>query len=352
MPTTAPAVSSETLLTKDQSLPINAPVSANPPVSPPSTPVPVASKPDFTPPDITSTAATVAPASQSSVQPLVNVQDITEPTVAPAPFDVPIVVTPQEVKTAEAGSEPTFSPVASQSSHPVEVLSGDIGSLRSKFNDSTAAPTPGTKPVTPAPLIVEPPKANPVTPSSAATSNPAVSTPPAPAPIQPVSSVPVVTTQPVSSAKPPEKSAVATFSDIFPKQAAKLNEKTTLPSNRANQTPGGSAADTRSPLTLLGEILAAFGALFLVVVLLGPFYQSLLDPSIYSTVKTLGLLVSVASLFIGWLVLLFSKGRVSLKILLPLLLLIAIVFYWGLNGSGPIADGINSLFGSVISLYH
>lgn len=327
------ALNAETTLSKDSELSIN---KADAAVPPPAIETPIQPTP----------AAPVAPQpvdySISTPTPTAP----TEPLAEPLPTEnisVPVVVSEQEAKAADNLEEE--KPADTQGLEgQVETLTGEIQSLESKIErltsnastptDSKAAVKPTVSPV------VEPPRSI----------DPVVKAENAPKPPMPVTPPPKPADLPAFN-KPTEKSAVATFSDIFPKQAEKLKTSDHPTAGQGEKSLGDAPAVHHSPLTVIGEVLSVFGVVVLAALFLGPFYQQIIGSSLYGTIKSIGWIVAPASLLLGFLFLLFSKGKWMLKILIFILLLITLAFYWGLNGSGAVADQINSFFGVIISFY-
>lgn len=141
----------------------------------------------------------------------------------------------------------------------------------------------------------------------------------------------------------PKKSPV---DDIYSRVAAQeKNQDGTL------KTPDSDEAQelsTGSSVGVIGEVLIVFGVITFILMGAYPLYSSLLSADIGEAVKLIGWPTTVVGLAIGSLLSLFSKGKLATKIIGFIILLISIVFYFGIAGFerflGPLAGMLESVF--------
>ncbi len=319
---------------------------------------------DFTPPSSSQPAPSV---NGDQTEPLITASEAGEKSAdltAKPVVEKPVVVSDKEAEAADGLGGDTPSP-EEQLSDQVETLTGEIQALESKIEHLAGNGNGETKDSQTE--VKESPTASSSTPSMPPPPvNPDTALPPLPdMPKGETASKAEATlpgefaqkeTKPFNDAqaKPEDKSAVATFSDIFSKSDKEKPDKKAEASSNAPTSlmpEAPKAVAEPSAAATIGEVLAFFGILVLAVLLLGPFYKSLISDSLYTTIKAVAWLVAPASLLIAFIVLLFAKGKAMFKIAIFILLLVAIVFYLGVNTNGSISEALNSMLGTLFSAY-
>lgn len=327
-------------------------------VSKPAEPVattPSAAAVDFTPPP---SSQPIPADTNTKAESLISPAEASEKTGESV--ESPVTVTPAEAAAAEAA--PAANSAEQELGAQVETLTGEIQALESKIERLATNDVPATAvaepakaadmmpaaPTEPAPIATEPPK------------NPDVTMPPLTDPSpeaepKPETALPAEKEAVTEKVEPnaDEKTAVATFSDIFSKSdKEKPDKKAETTAAPASLMPDAPATDSDvSATATIGEVLAFFGIVVLAALLLGPLYKSLLSEDLYSTVKSVAWLVAPSSLLISFIVLLFAKGKGLFKAAVLILLIVAIVFYLGVNTSGSISDQLNNYLGTLFSAY-
>lgn len=262
------------------------------------------------------------PINVSAPTALPSAADPGAPTVA-AP-ETPILVTESEVSPTQANG----SGLADE----VESLSGEIQALEAKIDRLTG----NVKPVTESPKadspVEVPPKEQviptPVTPVAEKPAEPALLPTPTPAP----------------ASNKPESKTVG-INDIYSKvaQRQKEAEAPAMPStDDAEDVSSGSSIGT------IGEVLAVFGVIIFMIMGAFPFYKSMLSESITEAIRSIGWPTAVVSLAIGFLMSLFSHGKLTTKIFTVIILLLAVIIYLGVAGFqnylGPLGGMLDSAF--------
>lgn len=235
--------------------------------------------------------------------------------------ETPILVTESEIAPTQTSS----AGLADE----VESLSGEIQALEAKIDRLTGSVKP---------VIDSPPKV--LVPSEAPKPTEPIDTASSPAPIVPPS-------PPASPAQTPNKSESKTvgINDIYSKiaQSQKEADTQTKPSpDDAEDVSSGSSVGT------IGEVLAVFGVIIFMIMGAFPFYKSLMPEGIIEAIRSIGWPTAVVSLALGFLMSLFSHGKVTTKIFTVIILIFAVVFYLGVAGFqsylGPLGPMLESIF--------
>ena len=283
--------------------------------------------------------------------------------VEPATMPTPAVVNDSNLlinvstPTAQASTPVTPSPVVTAPESPilvtelevlpnqlnspglaeeVESLSGEIQALEAKIDRLTGNIQP----------VVDAPKVStqdslPV--NTQATPPPVVTTKP---------TTEEVASKPVSEPKPapvlaeptPKKSEskTASINDIYSKVADQSKTPVAPSSDEAEDVTSGSSIGT------IGEVLAVFGVTIFMVMSAFPFYKTLLSENITDAVRSIGWPTAVICLALGFLLGLFSQGKVATKIFTVIILLFAVLLYLGVAGFqnylGPLGPMLESVF--------
>lgn len=240
------------------------------------------------------------------------------PTVA-AP-ETPILVTESEVSSPQANG----AGLADE----VESLSGEIQALEAKIDRLTGNVKPVAEPAK-SDVSVEPPAKEQVT------------VPPVPQVVEkPTEPAPT----PAPASNKPESKTVG-INDIYSKVAQRQKEAETPgmgSSEEAQDVSSGSSIGT------IGEVLAVFGVIIFMIMGAFPFYKSMLSESITEAIRSIGWPTAVVSLAIGFLMSLFSHGKLTTKIFTIIILLLAVILYLGVAGFqsylGPLGGMLDSAF--------
>jgi hypothetical protein len=82
-----------------------------------------------------------------------------------------------------------------------------------------------------------------------------------------------------------------------------------------------------------------------------PFYKSMLSVSIVEAIRSIGWPTAVVSLAIGFLMSLFSHGKLTTKIFTVIILLFAVVIYLGVAGFQSYLGPLGTMLDSVFTFY-
>lgn len=146
---------------------------------------------------------------------------------------------------------------------------------------------------------------------------------------------------------PPTKSESKTvgINDIYSKVAQSQKEADTpaKPSpDDAEDVTSGSSVGT------IGEVLAVFGVIIFMIMGAFPFYESMMPEGIIEAIRSIGWPTAVVSLALGFLMSLFSHGKITTKIFTVIILIFAVVLYLGVAGFqsylGPLGPMLESIF--------
>jgi len=276
------------------------------------------------------TATTPTPLLTPETPPSLSVPEST-PTVAEAP----VVITPEDITPPVATSEPSSN--NNQLQDEIETLTGEIQALEAKIDRLTgniSTPEPEKKaeptPLSTAPLTTESlPSVKEIKAKEGSKSAPF---PPLP--------------ESAGGVNMPPKAKISTpITDIYAK--VEQREKAASPTNFSKTDDATIEEDHGSGMGLVGEVLAIFGAVIFLVLLASPLFKDMVGPDLWEAIKSIGWPTALVSLVIGFLLFLFAKGKLGLKILFGLLLVMASVIYLSIIGY---ADFLGSL-GSVFSFY-
>lgn len=251
--------------------------------------------------------------------------------------ETPILVTEAEV---------TSTPEANGAglAEEVESLSGEIQALEAKIDRLTGNVKPVVDLPAEASTKADTPKVEPI----------AIASPPTdePKPTEPIetasSPIPSVPPSPASPSDPqPTKSESKTvgINDIYSKvaQSQKEADAPAKPSpDDAEDVTSGSSIGT------IGEVLAVFGVIIFMIMGAFPFYKSMMPEGIIEAIRSIGWPTSVVSLALGFLMSLFSHGKITTKIFTVIILIFAVVLYFGVAGFqnylGPLGPMLESIF--------
>ncbi len=265
--------------------------------------------------------------------------------------ETPILVTEAEVTSAP---EPNGTGLADE----VESLSGEIQALEAKIDRLTGS----VKPVVDS--SAETASSTGVMTKTESTTTETATTVEAPAkvdvlvpadgpkPTEPIetasSPIPSVAPSPAPpTAPPPTKSESKTvgINDIYSKVAQSQKEADTpaKPSpDDAEDVSSGSSIGT------IGEVLAVFGVIIFMIMSAFPFYKSLMPENIIEAIRSIGWPTAVVSLALGFLMSLFSHGKVTTKVFTVIILIFAVLLYLGVAGFqsylGPLGPMLESIF--------
>lgn len=203
--------------------------------------------------------------------------------------------------------QPTLDGLAAQ----IEELAGEIQALETKIDRLTGNIS--------------------VSPTSAASSD-----------AVPLSSTPAVSKTPLN---PPRTGSP--IADIYNRVAeqGKITEEHHL--SQVN-TDEDVEEDRHHMLGTIGTILMVFGQITFVVLLLAPLFKETIGETVWNVLRTVGWLTALSTTGLGVLFSLFSAGRMAMKSLAIILLVLEIVMYLGVQGYsgllGPLGGSLESLF--------
>src|SRR3989344_1377148 len=249
----------------------------------------------------------------------INVSPPTAPSSTPAESSPTVAApeTPIMVTESEVSSNQSNSPALAEE---VESLSGEIQALEAKIDRLTGSVKP----------VVETQK--PAEASTVESPSPAPPPPSAPTPI-------------AKNSVPSGETKTVGINDIYSKvaQRQKEAENPSAPSaDDAQDVSSGSSIGT------IGEVLAVFGVIIFMIMGAFPFYKSMLSESITEAIRSIGWPTAVVSLAIGFLMSLFSHGKITTKIFTVIILLLAVIIYLGVAGFqnylGPLGGMLDSAF--------
>lgn len=234
---------------------------------------------------------------------------------ASAPPEKPIVVSEDEVSSSPTSSE--------HLAEEIETLSGEIQALEAKIDRLTGnVSAEGAKP--------EIRTASPVSSETIKITPPAQS---APLPPQPMSTAPKPT---------------APVTDIYAKVAQRQKEAEQGPSKVTPDFGDAEDIGSFSGVGTIGEVLTVFGLIIFLLMMASPFFKQMLPTNLWEAVRSIGWPTAGVSLLLGFLLLLFAKGKGLLKLMAVIFFLVSALMYVGASGYtnllGPLAGPLESLF--------
>jgi hypothetical protein len=90
-------------------------------------------------------------------------------------------------------------------------------------------------------------------------------------------------------------------------------------------------------LEVIAEVVAVFGIIIFIILAISPFFREILGEDTFLAIQQIGWLTALGTLGLGFLLVLFVKGKAMFKILLFLLLAITAVVFLAMNGSSLIS---------------
>lgn len=260
------------------------------------------------------------PINVSAPTALASATDPGSPTVA-AP-ETPILVTESEVSSTQANGPGLAD--------EVESLSGEIQALEAKIDRLTGNVKPVTESQKTDSLVEMPPKEQPVEQTAEKPAEPAPT--------------PLSAQTPAPASNKPESKTVG-INDIYSKVAQRQKE---AEAPGAPSTEDAQDISSGSSMGTIGEVLAVFGIIIFMIMGAFPFYKTMLSESITEAIRSIGWPTAVVSLAIGFLMSLFSHGKLATKIFTVIILLLAVILYLGVAGFqnylGPLGGMLDSAF--------
>ncbi|OGD62703.1 hypothetical protein A3A71_01655 [Candidatus Berkelbacteria bacterium RIFCSPLOWO2_01_FULL_50_28] len=264
-----------------------------------------------------------------------SVADVSSSLVS-APLEVPTDKPPTEPKTENSGETPilvsesdvkvaaTPSSVGAEQhlAEEVETLSGEIQSLQAKIDRLTSGTSVSTE-------------------KQPSTSNDVLASQPTTSPIIPVVNKPAETSGPKS------KSSGA-INDIYAKVSAREKEASDKADDLAASSSGAEDVSGAGSLGTIGEALIVFGLIVFLLMLATPLLKSMIPESVLPAVKSIGWPAASGAFLIGLILMLFTKGKKTTKILAGVLVILSAILFLG-TGSystylGPLAGMLDSVF--------
>ncbi len=274
------------------------------------------------------TVATPAPLLTPETPPSLSVPSA--PSVPPVVAEAPVVVTAEDIAPPPVPEPATNN---NQLQDEIETLTGEIQALEAKIdrltgNISAVEPEkkPEISPLATSPLMNE--SLPPVKDKDKQESKPV------PFPPLPESSA--------TSSGLPKPKASTPITDIYAK--VEQREKNSNSTQFAKTEDAVMEEDHGSGMGLVGEVLAIFGSVIFAALLASPLFKDMIGTDLWDAVRSIGWPTALVSLGIGFLLFLFTKGKVGLKILFGLLLLIAAVIYVSILGYADLLGPLGSVF--------
>ncbi len=146
------------------------------------------------------------------------------------------------------------------------------------------------------------------------------------------------------SSVPIKTSSNMPLNDIYPKR-----NEAAIPNSTADVKAEVAEDHEESVIGMIGEVVGTIGIFLFIMLALSPVYKSVFSSSSWDAVKLIGWLTALASLFIGFILSLFSRGKWATKILLLIFMLLALVMFLGINGSDSLKTTIDGLTGGYLS---
>jgi len=281
-----------------------------------------------------------------------------------ASAETPITISSADVSADQTDTTPSLTPTAtpvpatapSDISEEVESLSGEIQALEAKIDRLTGNVKPVSEPVMT--ISHNLPKQDdidkPAMPPESVKPNDSVKNEMASATPGEVTIKPVET--PVLSANKDDNKTEAantaegargrSTDDIYSRTAAMSPSPTEPPSADTAEEVG-----QHSGLGLVGEVLSVIGLFIFLVIGSFPFYKQLLSSNLADMIRMIGWPTAAVTLFLGLILSLFGKGKVLVKILTGLCLIIAVIIYLDVAGYQNLLGPLGPILDSVLSFY-
>jgi len=224
-----------------------------------------------------------------------------------ASASTPVTVTEEEVNKVK---EPM------DLDNKIEILAGEIQSLEARIDRLVSSATPLSNYSGFNERPAETAK------STQATVTPAVSNPVKPVPV---------------SSKPAD--------DIYTANETKAKQ------TQMGADDEGETDDSRSIAGGIGSLLVSLGIVIMIIILALPLVKEMIGKNIFAVSQGVGWPLVLGLLGIGGIVLLFSTGRMVVKILALVFLLIAALMYMGVLGYASFLGPLGPSLGSVFSFY-
>lgn len=280
---------------------------------------------------ISAPAADAAPASKGAIS------------TAPA---VPVVLSDKDITASSDGQS------NEKMAEEIEVLTGEIQALEAKIEGLTGGAVADiTKTESPLPVASLPPINN-TEPAAAPITQPM----PKPEPAKPEAPIIKEDTDAMIN-KPANSNGTAVPINTVPRDNAPVGDLYSDIKRREQEAPTPqdelkeqSTQTSSSGLAIISEVIAVFGLVLFVILAVSPFFREILGDDTYLAVQQIGWLSSLGTLGLGFLLMLFSKGRGMFKILLLIFLLLAAVLFLALGESSLISP-ISSYLEPLIQFY-
>jgi len=238
----------------------------------------------------------------------------------------------ETITLSDADVAQTSEATPEQLAGQIESLTGEIQALEAKIERMTGNVSPAKEASSPA--AEEPTAKNePVEPAKEA-----------------IADDQEIKVEKTESALPTNKTiATSPINDIY----AKIQkEQDDISSGVSSQTAETQAKTADSSLVgTSGEVLTVVGVILFFILLASPLYTSFLGDDFKTLLKSVGWPTTLGCLLIGFILSLFTKGKLGSKILTLIVLLLAVVMVLGIFDRSSLLGPLGSMFDSVFSYY-
>lgn len=235
--------------------------------------------------------------------------------------EAPILVSESDVKVV---STPPAAGAEQHLAEEVETLSGEIQSLQAKIDRLTSGTSVSTE-------------KQPSIPKEEIAPQPA-------APIVPVVDKPAETS-------PPKSKSSGAINDIYAKVSAREKEASDKADDLAASSSGAEDVSRVGSLGTIGEALIVFALIVFLLMLATPLLKSMIPESVLPAVKSIGWPAASGAFLIGLILMLFTKGKKTTKILAGVLVILSAIMFLGTGSYSTYLGPLAGLLDSVFSFY-
>jgi hypothetical protein len=273
----------------------------------------------------------------------------------PAPADKPVAEPPVVINEADIAASQKENDPHESLSEQIEVLTGEVQALEAKIEKLTSGAVEGadTEPVSPEvkksdeTIVSTPPSVQPTNPEPAVLPpTPEMkdnATAPAGLSVPPADSAPILKPDEAAASK-----SAKSVDDIYTKVLSTPQGKQDS-SDHKDLNDDASIEEGMSGIGTVGEVLVVFGMLALMVLFASPFFRTYVEGS-WEAIKSIGWPTATLSLALGFVLFLFNKGRVLVKVLAFILLLVAAIMTVTVFDY-PVLGPLSSYIEPIVALY-
>lgn len=283
-----------------------------------------------------------------------------DPIASPPPPVEPVVIEEKDLggKDKEESSNDKLA-------EEIEVLTGEIQALEAKIERLAGEPSAEqidqTKEDKPLPPPIAPVSETAISGEESLPINQQQSDPPPPKveAVNPEEGIMNAVLPPKKESAPTEAEMISKpSSDATPKQVSDITPRPVLGDpfpgapNPADEKPSQDQSEDKpaSVLEVIGETISVFGIITFVLLAISPLFRNMLDSTTYSIVQQVGWIVALIALGLGFILMLFVKGKVLFKVSLFILIVLVTLVFISISNSaileyiGGVADPILELY--------